>query len=142
MRRPLPHPQYPLDSHMNMADFNFPPPMTQSRHAVLWPHHPPAEAMGFSTDDAGDFYSNQDTNRTTWPDTGPNRTQSGYESNNNTRITDPNLSVDDHLGHDDDLDDDEDFQTSLHIAAEGGHDNMIGLLLNSGYHVDEIDRVK
>jgi len=122
-----PHPQ------MNMTDFNFLPSMTQSRHAVLWPHDPPAEAMVFSTDDAGGFYADQDTNRTTWPDTGPSRTQSGSESSNdmsqvNTRITTPN-----------DLDDDEPFQTNLHIAAEAGHDSLVGLLLGSGYTVDEHD---
>ncbi|KAI4608130.1 hypothetical protein J4E83_009313 [Alternaria metachromatica] len=103
--------------------------MTQSRHAVLWPHDPPAEAMVFSTDDAGGFYSNQDTNRTTWPETGPSRTQSGSESSNdtsqiNTRITTPNLFVDGRLGQDNDLDDDEPFQTNLHIAAEAGHDSL------------------
>ena len=132
---------------MNMTDFNFPPSMTQSRHPVLWPHDPSAEAMVFSTDDAGDFYPNQDTNRTTWPDTGPSRTQSGSESSNdtsqiNTRITTPNLFVDGRPGQDNDLDDDEPFQTNLHIAAEAGHDSLVGLLLGSGYTVDEHDRVK
>ncbi|KAI4710114.1 hypothetical protein J4E89_005346 [Alternaria sp. Ai002NY15] len=114
---------------MNMTDFNFPPSMTQ------WPHDPPAEAMG--------FFSNQDMNRTTWPDTGPSRTQSGSESSNDTRITTPNLFVDGRLGgQDNDLDDDEPFQTNLHIAAEAGHDSLVGLLLGSGYTVDEPDRVK
>ncbi|EOA81214.1 uncharacterized protein SETTUDRAFT_63636, partial [Exserohilum turcica Et28A] len=36
-------------------------------------------------------------------------------------------------------DDDEPFQTNLHIAAEAGHDDIVSMLLGSGYAVDECD---
>jgi ankyrin repeat protein len=111
--------------------------MTQSSHDLLWPQDPPAEALVFSTHDAGGFDSNHDTNRTTWPDTGASRTQSGSESSND--ITNPNLFVDGRLEQDNDLDDEEPFQTNLHIAAEAGHDSLVGLLLVSGYTADEPD---
>ncbi|KAF1993034.1 ankyrin [Amniculicola lignicola CBS 123094] len=63
----------------------------------------------------------------------------GCKSQINTRITTPNVFVDGYFGQDNDLDDDEPFQTNLHIAAEAGHDSLVGLLLGLGYSVDELD---
>lgn len=37
------------------------------------------------------------------------------------------------------MDEEEPFQTNLHIAAAAGHDSLVGLLLGSGYTVDELD---
>ena len=32
-------------------------------------------------------------------------------------------------------------KTALHLAAEGGHNEVIGYLLNHGVKVDDVDRV-
>ena len=54
----------------------------------------------------------------------------------------PRTSPDDlegRFGPDSELEEDEPFQTNLHIAAEAGHEKLIGMLLGSGYSADELD---
>ncbi|KAF2129621.1 ankyrin [Dothidotthia symphoricarpi CBS 119687] len=137
--------------HMNQTDFTFSSSMAQSiRDPLQWPHDAPAEAMVFNAHDTGGFYSNQDTNKTPWPDTGASHHQltrstqnesesSSDTSQSHTRITTPNLLLNGRFGQDSELDEDEPFQTNLHIAAEAGHDSLVGLLLGSGYTVDALD---
>jgi len=47
--------------------------------------------------------------------------------------------MDDSEGEQNDLDGEEPFQTSLHIAAERGHEDIVNMLLASGTAVDEHD---
>jgi Ankyrin repeats (3 copies) len=121
---------------MNLTNLHMLPAQNHLYETMQWPNHFPAENNTCLPDGGGNFPATRDARRPNWP--ASNRAPSPCTPLQ-TPQSPPRLGLPDEDTHDDatlegdcGADNENVFQTSLHIAAEGGHEGMVDMLLASG----------
>jgi ankyrin repeat protein len=146
----------PHRSPINLGNFHLPSLENRPYDSMQWPRKSPVEVNAFSRDSGTFFPSMQGTesnSRNLWSSpAGGNSSKNDGDAVDIPGLqqpTPPQLSrpgsrslnniMNDFEGEENNPDDDEPFQTSLHIAAERGHEDIVSMLLSSGAAVDDPD---